>query len=87
MYAAHSASVILRHNSSLFLPIQSNYAQYPLLFLDDPHVPYSSDITPAVRDYLIESWRADFCSVAAQLRKRIKSHQSKFVELSPPTPE
>ena len=52
--------------------------------IDDAHIPRDGSCSSEMRHYLHDTWRSDFCSVAAQLRKRIKSHQSKFVELSPP---
>ena len=52
--------------------------------IDDAHITRDGSWSSEMIQYLHVTWRSDFCSVAAQLRKRIKSHQSKFVELSPP---
>lgn len=53
-------------------------------YIDNAHLPSESSSTVEIRQYLHDTWISEFCAVAAQLRKRVKSHQSKFVELSPP---
>ncbi|XP_067951316.1 armadillo repeat-containing protein 2-like [Watersipora subatra] len=54
-------------------------------YIDNAHLPPVDGSTEEMRSYLHDTWRMEFCSVAAQLRKRIKSNLSKLVELSAPS--